>query len=181
MTTEQKLREALQAVIAAHDACMRELGEQMRAANITNFRVDGQAAIDSFAAIEQARQALATTAPAVNQQLTTEPADEREAFEREMKKRLTSPLSFDRHEANTNEYAYLTTAVAWYAWQARAAMAHGEAMTDTVRYRVWPDGTVQDYSEGNPYAWKSDDYALIDAESPEQAIVAALREKQGGV
>lgn len=63
MSNEQKLREALQAVIAAHDACMRELGEQMRTANLTNIRIEGQAVIDAFATIEQARQALATTDP----------------------------------------------------------------------------------------------------------------------
>lgn len=61
MSNEQKLREALQAVIASHELGMKELGERMRASNLTNIRIEGQAVIDAFAAIEQARQALATT------------------------------------------------------------------------------------------------------------------------
>lgn len=42
--------------------------------------------------------------------------------------------------------------------------------TSLNRYRVWPDDTVQDYADGNPYNWMSDDYQLIDAETPEQAL-----------
>jgi len=67
--TEQALREALQAVIAAHEAGMQELGERMRAANQKTLTVQGQAAIAAFDAIEQARQALALpTASPVDEQ-----------------------------------------------------------------------------------------------------------------
>lgn len=41
-------------------------------------------------------------------------------------------------------------------------------MTDTVRYRVWPDGTVQEAWEP-PYSWKSDDYEYVEAMGPEDA------------
>lgn len=67
MSTIQKLREALQAVITAHEAGLREIGERMVAANQTSVQIEGQALLDTFAAIELARQALAlpTAAPAV--------------------------------------------------------------------------------------------------------------------
>ncbi len=55
------------------------------------------------------RQALATTEPAVNQQLTTDPFDEREAFE----KWLGIKPCGAAHDFG------------WSAWQARAAMAQG--------------------------------------------------------
>lgn len=64
MTTEQKLREALQQALTALENV------------ITQVKYDEECA----AAIIAARQTLATTETAVNQQLTTEPVDEREAF-----------------------------------------------------------------------------------------------------
>lgn len=36
-------------------------------------------------------------------------------------------------------------------------------------YRVWPDGTVQEIY-WTPYHWMSDDYAIIEAESEEDAL-----------
>lgn len=65
MTNEQALREALQAVIAAHEAGMRELGELMRTSGQRTLTVRGQAAVDTLDAIEKARAALAlpTAAP----------------------------------------------------------------------------------------------------------------------
>lgn len=40
-------------------------------------------------------------------------------------------------------------------------------------YRVWPDGTVQDVEEGDPYSWMSDDYQLVLAGSEEDAALIA--------
>lgn len=109
--------------------------------------------------------------PAVNQQLTTEQLDEREAFEREMSK---PPFEFcmdrwpdDGAYAWPGNYTAYHTQCAWMAWQARAALSAGDADPLT-RYRVWPDGTVQEGSE-SPYAWKSDDFAYVDAVTEEQA------------
>ena len=39
---------------------------------------------------------------------------------------------------------------------------------ELVRYRVWPDGTVQEAWE-SPHAWMSDDYEYVEASSPEDA------------
>jgi len=41
---------------------------------------------------------------------------------------------------------------------------------DSVCFRVWPDGTVQSLEEGGPYDWMSDDYGLVWANSPEEAL-----------
>ena len=40
------------------------------------------------------------------------------------------------------------------------------------RYRVWPDGTVQELSD-EPYSWMSDDYLVVDAEDECDAVVKA--------
>lgn len=42
-------------------------------------------------------------------------------------------------------------------------------MADTVKYRVWPDGTVQEEHE-TPYNWLSDDYQIVEAEDEEDAL-----------
>lgn len=42
-------------------------------------------------------------------------------------------------------------------------------MENLVRYRVWPDGTVQEIAEA-PYSWMSDDYETVDAVDEEDAI-----------
>lgn len=36
------------------------------------------------------------------------------------------------------------------------------------KYRVWPDGTVQD-SEDPPHSWMSDDYLIVDAVDEDSA------------
>lgn len=40
------------------------------------------------------------------------------------------------------------------------------------QYRVWPDGTVQAVEDGEPYAWMSDDFALVWAGDEEEALLA---------
>lgn len=37
------------------------------------------------------------------------------------------------------------------------------------RYRVWPDGTVQDVEDGPAYTFMSDDFMLVEAETAEEA------------
>ncbi len=37
-------------------------------------------------------------------------------------------------------------------------------------YRVWADGTVQAVEDGQAYNWMSDDYAIVGAESEEEAV-----------
>lgn len=65
---------------------------------------------------------------------------------------------------------------AWWGWQA-ALKVHREVdtlLSESVNtYRVWPDGTVQDVEDGVPYSWMSDDYALVQASSEEDAAVSA--------
>lgn len=39
----------------------------------------------------------------------------------------------------------------------------------TESFRVWPDGTVQPVSDGQPYEWMSDDYKVVEAHSEEEA------------
>lgn len=41
-------------------------------------------------------------------------------------------------------------------------------------FRVWPDGTVQDTEDGDPYSWMSDDYVLVFAETPDEALDIAV-------
>ena len=45
----------------------------------------------------------------------------------------------------------------------------------TVRYRVWPDGTVQAVEEGAAYTWMSDDYMRVEATSEDEALRVALQ------
>lgn len=52
-------------------------------------------------------------------------------------------------------------------------------MSDKVRYRVWPCGTVQEAWE-SPYPWKSDDYEYIEAMSPEDAWEQSRAHLDGG-
>jgi hypothetical protein len=42
------------------------------------------------------------------------------------------------------------------------------------KYRVWPDGTVQAFEDGEPYSWMSDDYAVVDAYNEDDAVAKAL-------
>ena len=41
-------------------------------------------------------------------------------------------------------------------------------------YRVWPDGTVQAVSDGEPYSWMSDDYRVVYAHNETEAEAKAL-------
>ena len=107
------------------------------------------------------------------------PVCEREAFEREMSK---PPFEFcmdrwpdDGSYAWPGNYAAYHTQCAWAAWQARAALSAGDADPLT-RYRVWPDGTVQEGSE-SPHAWMSDDFGYVDAVDEEQAALSAAMRK----
>ena len=101
-----------------------------------------------------AREALATTEPAVNQQLTTEPIDERAAFESEMMRRKSWTVYEFQPHPHRGEYPhpdYLAphANTAWAGWQARAAMAQvsdinvAESFTndtkDAERYRWLAD------------------------------------------
>ncbi len=56
-----------------------------------------------------------------------------------------------------------------------AILVRGEADLLT-RYRVWPDGTVQEGAE-SPYAWMSDDFEYVDATDEEQAALSAAMRK----
>lgn len=40
------------------------------------------------------------------------------------------------------------------------------------RYRVWPDGTVQETDEP-PYHWMSDDFVCVDAYDEQDALIRA--------
>lgn len=37
-------------------------------------------------------------------------------------------------------------------------------------FRIWPDYTIQDVDDVEPYDWKSDDFTLIEAEDEETAL-----------
>lgn len=50
------------------------------------------------------------------------------------------------------------------------AVAALREILGTQRYRVWPDGTVQPVSDGQPHGWVSDDYVIVLAHSPEEAL-----------
>ena len=56
-----------------------------------------------------------------------------------------------------------------------ATLVRGEGDPLT-RYRVWPDGTVQEGAE-SPYAWMSDDFEYVDATDEEQAVLSAAMRK----
>ena len=58
MSNEQKLREALQAVVDAHDEQLKRLGDKMRAAHVSGLTLPG-VAMSEFEAIKQARKAIA--------------------------------------------------------------------------------------------------------------------------
>lgn len=45
---------------------------------------------------------------------------------------------------------------------------------DEVCFRVWPDGTVQDYDE-SPYLWMSDDFQVVWAGNEEEALQRAAQ------
>ena len=47
-------------------------------------------------------------------------------------------------------------------------------LSDQSEFRVWPDGTVQDIEDGDPYDWMSDDYVLVFAATPEEALDTAV-------
>ena len=97
MTENQKLREALQDMIDMMDS-----GDESGAGSPWYLK---------------AKAALATTEPAVNQQLTTDPFDEREAFE----KWLGIKPCGAAHDFG------------WSAWQARAALAARKPLSDMDR------------------------------------------------
>ena len=103
MSNEQKLREALR--------------ETLLFCETFSNRWDGETGAHPFDMVERARQALATTEPAVNQQLTTDPFDEREAFE----KWLGIKPCGAAHDFG------------WSAWQARAALAARKPLSDMDR------------------------------------------------
>ena len=42
-------------------------------------------------------------------------------------------------------------------------------MAEPLKYRVWPDDTVQEEHE-TPYSWLSDDYQIVEAEDEEDAL-----------
>ena len=42
-------------------------------------------------------------------------------------------------------------------------------MAEPLKYRVWPDGTVQEVHE-TPYSWLSYDYQIVEAEDEEDAL-----------
>lgn len=50
-------------------------------------------------------------------------------------------------------------------------------MRDLQRYRVWPDGTVQDI-EDDPYHWMSDDYQTVSATNEDEAREIVLERGQ---
>jgi len=52
-------------------------------------------------------------------------------------------------------------------------------MSDKVRYRVWPCGTVQEAWE-SPHSWMSDDYEYVEAMSPEDAWEQSRAHLNGG-
>ena len=146
--TNQKLREALQAISHIDDA--------------TNHSVDASAALDRIGQI--ARQALALP--------TAAPVGEREAFEREMSK---PPFEFcmdrwpdDGSYAWPGNYAAYHTQCAWDAWQSgRAALRAGDAVDEPqstpiacavhVAGRTFEKGVpfcdVIDYIESNTTRW----------------------------
>lgn len=42
---------------------------------------------------------------------------------------------------------------------------------DLEKFRVWPDGTVQQVSESEPvYSWMSDDYQVVEAADEDDAL-----------
>ena len=169
--SNEKLREALQAVIAAHEAGMREIGERMRAANQTSVQIEGQALLDVFAAIELAREALALPTadhlPDARKMIeTAAPVGEREAFERTM----MDKYGWQRNDFKLDDFGYFDghTDTAWMAWQARAALSAGDAV-DAARYRWLAD--CLNYHEA--IALMSDGSLTADALG--KAIDAAMR------
>ena len=158
--TNQKLREALQAIANIDDA--------------TNHSVDASAALDRIGQI--ARQALALPTadhlPDAGKMIeTAAPVCEREAFEREMSK---PPFEFcmdrwpdDGAYAWPGGYAAYHTQCAWAAWQARAALIAGDAVDEPqstpiacavhVAGRTFEKGVpfcdVIDYIESNTTRW----------------------------
>lgn len=103
MSNEQKLREALRELMSIVSIHQKATGN--------NF---------AWAEMDFAREALATTEPAVNQQLTTEPVDEREAFEK-----WCAQYIYTRPALQESLGGYVPPDAVWAAWQARAAMAQG--------------------------------------------------------
>ncbi len=47
-----------------------------------------------------------------------------------------------------------------------------------MKYRVWPDDTVQDADE-DPYDWMSDDFTIVEAPDEEAAMRLAAGDFQG--
>jgi len=111
MTENQKLREALR--------------ETLLFCETFSNRWDGETGAHPFDMVERARQALATTEPAVNQQLTTDPFDEREAFESEMRSRHGWNNSYFT-QSNDGGYLSNRATYAYIGWQARAALREKE-------------------------------------------------------
>lgn len=57
----------------------------------------------------------------------------------------------------------------------------GELYFDSIKelYRVWPDGTVQEVDDGEPYSHMSDDFKVVLAEDGTEAAKLVLGSKQG--
>ena len=55
-------------------------------------------------------------------------------------------------------------------------MTQGKIITETqVKYRVWPDGTIQSMEDAEePYSWMSDDFVVVLARSEEEAFYIAF-------
>lgn len=49
-------------------------------------------------------------------------------------------------------------------------------MAELLRYRVWPDGTVQEAGE-TPYSWMSDDYQTVEAEDEDAAYAKICKQE----
>jgi hypothetical protein len=174
--TNQKLREALQAIANIDDA--------------TSHTADASAALDRIGSIVRQALALPTAdhlpddgemvvdhfPDATKMIETAVPVGAREAFEREMSK---PPFEFcmDRWPDDGSSYSWpgnyaaYHTQCAWVAWQALAALSAGDAV-DAQRYRWLAD--CLNYPEAVTLI--SD--GSLTAESLGKAIDAAMRKGQ---
>ena len=127
MSNEQKLREdkwqkTQQMAFALLHAPFDEVnGISTKAIADELFRLSKiETAHDILLSLAKAQQALATTEPAVNQQLTTEPFGERGAFEK-----WCAQYIYTRPALQESLGGCVPPDAVWAAWQARAAMARG--------------------------------------------------------
>lgn len=128
MSNEPKLREAFEARMTDNGKWPRAV-EQGRngcylLAQTENAWAEWQACAEALATTEPTSKQPLQVEPAVNQQLTTEPVDEREAFEREMScEEIWGHRSFKKKP--DGRYANWCVDLMWDVWQARAARAKG--------------------------------------------------------